>query len=349
MLLRALSLLSLLLSDAEAGSNGMAMTPPLTWRSWNQYGWYITEDVLLNAAKGLIDTSRPIKGKPVGTSLKDLGFNQVGMDEGWATCPPAKTDPKTGYSHGRNPLVDPRAWQPRTNVSKPFSIGGGKTSMYHQANADGTISPVVDKVLFPDMKAMVDKIHGMGVYVGWYLNDCLSYCASLGDQCPPEVCIPGDVKAFIEYGFDALKVDGCSAQHNVSGWAQQIYAAGNHNMTLEDCGNGPRPTKPIADGGCPDYHQYRTSGDINNAYSSWVSNAQTVAQYATTGRSGPTCWAYPGTHPSTAGWPSSPLPPPASRLPLPSLLWRLETLCLLKLEMMSARRHADDRGAGPVP
>ena len=168
MLLRALGLLSLLLSDAaEAGSNGMAMTPPLTWRSWNQYGWYITEDVLLNAAKGLIDTSRPIKGKPAGTSLKDLGFNQVGMDEGWATCPPAKTDPKTGYSHGRNPLVDPRARQPRTNVSKPFSIGGGKTSMYHQANADGSISPVVDKLLFPDMKGLVDKIHGMGLYAGW--------------------------------------------------------------------------------------------------------------------------------------------------------------------------------------
>ena len=75
--------------------------------------------------------------------------------------------------------------------------------------------------------------------------------------------------------------------------AQQIFAAGNHNLTLEDCGNGPRPTKPIAEGGCPDYHQYRTSGDINNAYSSWVSNAQTVAAFATTGRSGPTCWAYP--------------------------------------------------------
>ena len=95
------------------------------------------------------------------------------------------------------------------------------------------------------MKGLVDKIHAMGLYAGWYLNDCLSYCESLGDQCSAEECIPGDVKAFIEYGFDALKVDGCSAQHNVSGWAKQIYAAGNHNMTLEDCGNGPRPTKPV--------------------------------------------------------------------------------------------------------
>jgi hypothetical protein len=110
---------------------------------------------------------------------------------------------------------------------------------------------------------------------------------------------PSSLQAFIEYGFDALKVDGCSSQHNVSGWAQQIYAAGNHNMTLEDCGNGPRPSKSIAEGGCPDYHQYRTSGDINNNYASWMSNAQTVAAYAQTGRSGPTCWAYPGDLPLT--------------------------------------------------
>ena len=124
--------------------------------------------MLLNAAKGLIDTSRPIKGRPAGSSLRDLGFNQVGMDEGWATCPASKKiNPKTGYSHGRDPTVDPRAAKQRTNVSAPFSIGGGKTAMYHQANADGSISPVVDKLLFPDMKGLVDKIHGMGLYAGW--------------------------------------------------------------------------------------------------------------------------------------------------------------------------------------
>ena len=74
-----------------------------TWRSWNQYGWYITEEIILNAAKGLVDTSRAIKGKPVGTSLKDLGFDGVGMDEGWAACMP-RPGP---FPHGRDPYVDP--------------------------------------------------------------------------------------------------------------------------------------------------------------------------------------------------------------------------------------------------
>jgi hypothetical protein len=176
--------------------------------------------VLLAAAKGLVDTARPIKNRPAGSSLRDIGFNQVGMDEGWATCPPAKADPKTGRSHGRDPTVDPRAAKQRTVVAEPFSIGGGKTAMYHRLNPDGkSISPVVDTLLFPDMKGMVDEIHRMGVFVGWYLNDCLSYCQSLGDDCSADECIPGDVQAFIDYGFDALKVDGCSAQHNVSAWA----------------------------------------------------------------------------------------------------------------------------------
>lgn len=90
-----------------------------------QYGWYITEDVILAAATGLVDTSRAIKGMPAGTSLRDLGYRSVGMDEGWAACPP-KPGPDP---HGRDPRVDPRAKMRRQNVTAPFPIGGGLTSM----------------------------------------------------------------------------------------------------------------------------------------------------------------------------------------------------------------------------
>ena len=58
---------------AHAGSNGMAAKPPMTWRSWNQWGWYINETVLLEAARGLTDSSRSIRGKPAGTTLLHLG------------------------------------------------------------------------------------------------------------------------------------------------------------------------------------------------------------------------------------------------------------------------------------
>jgi len=264
----------------------MALTPPLTWRSWNQFGWYINEDVILRAAAGLIDTQRPIKNMPVGSSLKDLGYDEVGMDEGWTACP-ASPD-----MHGRDPNYDPRANMPRQNVSKPFDIGNNRTSMFHRLNADGTTSPVVDELAFPDMKGLVDRIHAKGLRAGWYLNDCLSFCLSLDDGCPAEQCIPGDVKAWHEYGFDSLKIDGCSAQRDTRMWAELINKTGTR-VRLENCNNGPKPSKPIAEGGCPYYHQFRTGHDIVNSYDSWIGNAQEVAEYATTGRHGPGCWAYP--------------------------------------------------------
>ena len=82
----------------------------------------------------------------------------------------------------------------------------------------------------------------------------------------------------------------CSSQHGIDMFADLINKTGKYAV-IENCNNGPKPTTPVAEGGCPHYHQYRTSGDINNGYPSWVSNAQTVAHYATSGLSGPTCWA----------------------------------------------------------
>eukprot|EP00037_Helgoeca_nana_P026603 m.300912 g.300912 ORF g.300912 m.300912 type:complete len:141 (-) comp27263_c0_seq1:25-447(-) len=115
----------------------------------------------------------------------------------------------------------------RENITAPFSIGGNKTAMFHRLNADNTtISPVVDPLVFPDMKSLVDKIHATGLKAGWYLNDCLSYCLEIGDDCPADECIPGDVLAFTQFGFDNLKVDGCSKQRDVTMWADLINKSG---------------------------------------------------------------------------------------------------------------------------
>merc|ERR1711920_404870 len=75
-------------------------------------------------------------------------------------------------------------------------------------------------------------------------------------------------------------------------WSTLINKTGTRAV-IENCNNDAKPIKPISEGGCPYYHQYRTGGDITNDYSSWMKNAQEVAQFATSGRSGPTCWAYP--------------------------------------------------------
>jgi hypothetical protein len=130
------------------GNNGLALTPPMSWRSWNGFGWRITERTMEVAAAGLVDSSRPIAGRPAGTSLAALGYASVGMDEGWAACAP-----QPGFPTGD--------W------------------VFHRSNPDGSISPVVNTSLFPDLKGLVSRIHAMNLSVGWYMNPCFSYCWQL--------------------------------------------------------------------------------------------------------------------------------------------------------------------------
>ena len=269
-----LSLLASALAVVRAGNNGLAQTPPLTWRSWNAWGWRIDDATMRTAAAGLVDTSRAIRGLPAGSSLLTLGFNNVGMDEGWAVC-----EPQPG-----------------------FPPGGSK---FHRQNADGSYSPVVNTTIFPDIAALVADIHAMGLQVGWYLNPCFSYC--WGQENIGDVADAGDVAALTAFGFDSVKLDGCAkpGQTNMTLWSALLNATGKP-VLIENCHDTAAPTEPIADGGCPHYHTYRSSTDIRNTYGSWVLNADSVEQYASTGRSGKGCWAYPdmlmiGVGPTCAG------------------------------------------------
>jgi alpha-galactosidase len=106
-----------------------------------------------------------------------------------------------------------------------------------------------------------------------------------GDECNA-----GDVLATLAYGFDSVKIDGCSSQHNTTLFAARYNDSGIP-ILIENCHDEQQPDKPIAEGGCSDYHTYRASTDIRNTYGSWVLNAYSVQQY-TDGRTGPTCWAY---------------------------------------------------------
>ncbi len=50
----------------------------------------------------------------------------------------------------------------------------------------------------------------MGLTAGWYSNNCVCY-----DHCTDPGCFAGDVDATFQYGFDGIKLDGCSAQRNI--------------------------------------------------------------------------------------------------------------------------------------
>jgi len=234
------------LQSIEGNENGLARSPPLGWRSWNLFGGNVNQDLIQGIMKGMADRSRTVNG--VQTSLIDLGYSDVGLDDNWQVC----TD---GHYH------------------------------------DDQGRPVVNTTIFPSMKNMTDYAHSLGLTAGFYGNNCICSDASIGDK----KFYQGDVDAFVEFGFDSWKLDGCGAQTDLELWDQLLSAAGK-KVVVENCHWGSRePYEPeIRDGNlwCP-WNFYRTSGDISAHYDSIMSNLETVTKYAENNLSVPGCWAYP--------------------------------------------------------
>ena len=66
-------------SSALALDNGLALTPPLGWRSWNCDQGRISDALIRSQVGGLLT-------KRDGVSLLDLGFAHAGIDDGWQAC-----------------------------------------------------------------------------------------------------------------------------------------------------------------------------------------------------------------------------------------------------------------------
>ena len=247
-----------LLSRSSAfppGWNGLAKTPPMGWRSWNAYGNRITQVMMLESASALVAKNRTVPSRADKFSLCDVGYCSVGVDEGWENC--SGVDPAHGL---------------------------------RQHNQAGL--PLIDTNSFPDTPGMVDKIHGLGLSAGWYLNGC-----KCGEHFERPANYVGDIKDLHDFNFDGVKIDGCGAQRNQTLYAQLMRDSGK-SYTIENCHWG-RCTDSD-DSSCPTtdwcpFNWYRTSGDINAGVGSWLSNLQTTIKFQDYDAplSQPGCWAYP--------------------------------------------------------
>eukprot|EP00755_Sulcionema_specki_P034192 Sspe_Gene.102411::Locus_77636_Transcript_1_1_Confidence_1.000_Length_557::g.102411::m.102411/K07407/E3.2.1.22B, galA, rafA; alpha-galactosidase len=113
--------------------------------------------------------------KSRGTSLLELGYNDCGLDDNWQACK------------------------------------AGVNSSFH--DADG--NPLINKDRFPDMKAMTDYGHKLGMRVGWYMNNCICRENQFTDPGYITKHMERSAAAVAEYGFDAVKLDGCGEFRNL--------------------------------------------------------------------------------------------------------------------------------------
>ena len=65
-------------------NNGLGIKPPMGWRSWNLFGANVDQALMENIMVGMTRRTRTVDGNP--TSLLDLGYKTVGLDDNWQLC-----------------------------------------------------------------------------------------------------------------------------------------------------------------------------------------------------------------------------------------------------------------------
>ena len=209
---------SLIATCAHAGWNAQARTPPMSWRSWNQYGCNVSQPDIVANARALADTSRLVNGVP--TSLASLGYVSAGLDD----CYQELLDPSCvypGFGGGE---------QPRFEVAAATAAAPPKGPPYTQHDDNGR--PVVNRTRFPNLLEMTTQIHSLGLQAGFYQNNC--FCR---DHCGSAECYLGDTDALLDFDFDSVKYDGCgAADGNLTFYGTLLNnSAKAANMIMENC------------------------------------------------------------------------------------------------------------------
>ena len=68
----AIALLAIFSSESRAWDNGVALTPPMGWNSWNKFGCKVSEDMIKSMADAM-----------VSSGMKDVGYQYVVIDDCW--------------------------------------------------------------------------------------------------------------------------------------------------------------------------------------------------------------------------------------------------------------------------
>ncbi|EDQ90448.1 uncharacterized protein MONBRDRAFT_3278, partial [Monosiga brevicollis MX1] len=139
---------------------GQAKTPAMGWRSWNCYHADIDQGKMESVMAAMVNRSRLVVGQP--TSLHDLGYQDVGLDDNWQAC------------------------------------GAGHQGSFF--SEDGT--PLINTDRFPNMTAMVEHGHALGLKVGWYMNNCICSVTNITDTDFVDRIYKGFVNALTRYGYD---------------------------------------------------------------------------------------------------------------------------------------------------
>uniref|UniRef100_A0A7S1CQ71 Alpha-galactosidase n=1 Tax=Bicosoecida sp. CB-2014 TaxID=1486930 RepID=A0A7S1CQ71_9STRA len=250
------------LAPALALDNGLALLPPMGWRSWNAFHGSISQDIMEATMRAMVSRNRTVDGTP--TSLLDLGFDNAGLDDNWQAC-----------GKGVRGSFTAADFSPMVNTAT-FPDMKGMTAYAHSLG----------------LRA--------GFYMNNCI--CRETASEFPSSADVAGHMQGRAKALAAWDFDGVKLDGCGAFRNLTWWAELINATGKAMLQENCHWGGTVPGQSGGDAPCDGtetpsdcpYNFFRTSGDIQANWASMFGNLQTTTKFqGVPPLSRPGTWAYP--------------------------------------------------------
>ena len=257
-----LATFALVLGSAVGLDNGLALQPPLGWRSWNAFQGGI-DDRLIRGQLAAMLTERPARRcdsnsnsnscRTTPTSLLGLGFTHAGIDDGWQAC-------------------------------NSYAVQPSGSPAFH--GADGSVN--VNLTRFPDLARLARDAAAQGIDLGWYNNNCICHesAGHIHNKTWEDLTYAADVQQLVDAGFKGVKIDNCGLHNDLDRTARLMNASGRAFL-VEHVAGDRAPTNRTW---CP-FNIFRSSNDIRPNWSSIHRNLHTTQRFLNVSRPG--CWAYP--------------------------------------------------------
>jgi hypothetical protein len=161
---------------ALAIDNGLGLTPPMGWRSWNCYGNSISQQKMEAVMDAMASRVRTVNGKNM--SLVDVGYDRVGLDDNWQAC--GKGAMGSFHDAQGNPLINLNTFPNMSDMTAHGRSLGLHVGWYMN-NCDCGENQFTDKTT-PTITQVMER----------------------------------SAAAVAAYGFEGVKLDGCSQFRNLT-------------------------------------------------------------------------------------------------------------------------------------
>ncbi|WP_280669454.1 MULTISPECIES: alpha-galactosidase [unclassified Kitasatospora] len=173
-------------------NNGLALTPPMGWNSWNSLGTGVNQ-------QQVIDTIDYMSAN----GLVAAGYNTVTIDDGWSkSYRSGQSSPFAKTAYGSMQLYDANG----NPVSGTDGTGNDPTSGHLTPDPGNFPNQVVNGQTMNGIQYLAWYAHSKGMKFGLYGTDTYTTCqghpGSLGHEST-------DAADFVSWGVDYVKYDDC--------------------------------------------------------------------------------------------------------------------------------------------